>query len=211
MLTGIFSPAAFASDENKDDALTASKVFADMPISVLDLVDKSRRLDMLDYYTVDSIAKVPNVMEGLSYLDTVTPSYLKVVLTPVTTLGIKLLPSKKGDIILTAYTIGDKDQAYDTDLRFFDSSYKELNRDKMIKLATLKDFFDCPDKQTYRLVAELVPFPTVRYEPSADSLQITAELTVGQFMSADDYAKISKYLRGKLHYKWNGSKFILEK
>lgn len=207
----MFSPSAFASEENKDDALTASKVFADMPISVLDLVDKSRRLDMLDYYAVDSIAKVPNVMEGLSYLDTVTPSYLKVVLTPVTTLGIKLLPSKKGDIILTAYTIGDKDQAYDTDLRFFDSSYKELNRDKMIKLATLKDFFDCPDKQTYRLVAELVPFPTVRYESSADSGQITAELTVGQFMSADDYAKISKYLRGKLHYKWNGSKFILEK
>lgn len=207
----MFSPSAFASDENNADALNASKVFADMPISVLDLVDKSRRLDMLDYYAVDSIARVPNAMEGLSYLDTVTPSYLKVVLTPVTTLGIKLLPSKKGDIILTAYTIGDKDQAYDTDLRFFDSSYKELNRDKLIKLATLKDFFDCPDKQTYRLVAELVPFPTVRYEPSVDSLQITAELTVGQFMSADDYAKISKYLRGNLLYKWNGSKFILEK
>lgn len=193
------------------DTLTASRVFADLPISVLDLVDRSRRLDMLDYYAADSIAKIPNAMEGLSYLDTVAPDYLKVVLTPVTTLGVKVLPCKKGDVILTAYTIGDKDQAYDTDLRFYDSSYQEIDRKKFMKLATLDDFFDYPDKAVKELVARLVPFPTVLYEPEAVGSGMSAQLTVGQFMSADDYARIKQYLRPKLHYTWNGSKFNLEK
>ncbi len=198
-------------DSEKQENLTASTVFSELPISVLDLVDKSRRLDMLDYYAVDSIAEVPNNMEGLSHLDTVTPAYLNVVLTPVTELAVKILPGKKEPVILTAYTIGDMDQAYDTDLRFFDADYNELDRDKLIKLATLDNFFDYPDKETKNLVASLVPFPTVRYQPEPDGTGMSAELTVGQFMSSEDYARISKFLRGKLHYKWNGSKFNLEK
>lgn len=194
-----------------EDTLTASEVFTNLPLSVLDLVDKSRRLDMLDYYAADSIAHVANAMEGLSYLDTVTPSYLKVILTPVTELGIKVLPCKKAPVILTAYTIGDNDQAYDTDLRFFDSDFNELRRDKMIKIATLDDFFNYPDKETKKRVAALIPFPTMRYEADADGTGLTAELTVGQFMSADDYNSVRKYMRPKLHYKWTGTKFNLEK
>lgn len=199
------------AETSPSDTLTASRVFTNLPLSVLDLVDKSRRLDMLDYYAADSIAHVPNAMEGLSYLDTVTPSYLKVILTPVTELGIKVLPGKKMPVIMTAYTIGDKDQAYDTDLRFFDSGFNELKRDRMIKIATLDDFFNYPDKETKKRVAALIPFPTVRYEAEADGSGLTAELTIGQFMSAEDYDSVSKYMRPKLYYKWTGTKFNLEK
>lgn len=199
-------------DKTEDIApLTSSEVFADLPISILDIIDRSRRLDMLDYYAADSIAQVPNAMEGLSHLDTVTPSYLKVIITPVTDLAIKVLPGKKSPIILTAYTIGDKNQAYDTDLRFYDTEFNEIKRDKLIKIATLSEFFSYPDKETRKLVESLVPFPTIRYEAEPDGTGLSAELTVGQFMSADDYARIKKYLRGKLHYRWTGSKFNLEK
>lgn len=41
------------------DTITASEAFVELPISVLDLIDKSRRMDMLDYYAADSIAKIP--------------------------------------------------------------------------------------------------------------------------------------------------------
>lgn len=112
---------------------------------------------------------------------------------------------------MTAYTIGDKDQAYDTDLRFFDTGYKELKRDRFIRLANLDDFFDYPDKESRKMVAELVPFPTVRYEPDVDGTGMSAELTVGQFLSADDYARLKKIMRPKLRFRWNGSKFNLEK
>lgn len=193
------------------DTLTASRVFTDLPISVLDLVDRSRRLDMLDYYAADSIAKIQNAMGGVSYLDTVTPDYVKVVLTPVSTLGIKVLHGRNGNVIMTAYTVGDKDQAYDTDLRFFDSSFNELKRDRFIRLPSLDDFFNYKDKESRKLVATLVPFPTVRYEPEAGGDLMDARLTVGQFMSGEDLAKIKPCLRHKIIYRWNGTKFNLEK
>ncbi len=180
-------------------------------VSVLDLIDKSRRMDMLDYYAADSIAKIPNVMEGLSFLDKVTRDYVKANLTPVSTITVKVLPLKRGEVVMTAYTIGDKDQAYDTELRFYDSNYTELKTAKFIKPATLDDFFDYPDKESKKRVAELVPFPTVRYEPDVNGTGMSAELTVGQFMSADDYASIKPLLKPRLHYKWTGSKFNLEK
>lgn len=166
---------------------------------------------MLDYYAADSIAKIPNVMEGLSFLDKVTRDYVKANLTPVSTITVKVLPLKRGEVVMTAYTIGDKDQAYDTELRFYDSNYTELKTAKFIKPATLDDFFDYPDKESKKRVAELVPFPTVRYEPDVNGTGMSAELTVGQFMSADDYASIKPLLKPRLHYKWTGSKFNLEK
>ncbi len=211
MMVAMLMPLFAKGQKELPDTLTASDAFVALPISVLDLLDRSRRLDMLDYYAADSIAKVPNAMEGLSYLDKVTPDYLKANLTPVTTIAVKVLPSKNGDIVMTAYTIGDKDQAYDTDLRFFGSGYQELKRDKYIRIATLDDFFDYPDKAAKKLVAELVPFPTVRYEPDPTGTGMTAQLTVGQFMSADDYARIKSFMRPQLHYRWDGSKFNLEK
>lgn len=193
------------------DTITASEAFVELPISVLDLIDKSRRMDMLDYYAADSIAKIPNVMEGLSFLDKVTRDYVKANLTPVSTITVKVLPLKRGEVVMTAYTIGDKDQAYDTELRFYDSNYTELKTAKFIKPATLDDFFDYPDKESKKRVAKLVPFPTVRYEPDVNGTGMSAELTVGQFMSADDYASIKPLLKPRLHYKWTGSKFNLEK
>ncbi len=211
VLLALMMPGLVKAEKEVADTLTASEAFADLPISVLDLIDRSRRLDMLDYYAADSIAKVPNAMEGVSFLDKVTPDYLKANLTPVTTITVKVLPIKKGDVIMTAYTIGDKDQAYDTDLRFFDTGYKELKRDRFIRLANLDDFFDYPDKESRKMVAELVPFPTVRYEPDVDGTGMSAELTVGQFLSADDYARLKKIMRPKLRFRWNGSKFNLEK
>ena len=210
MFLTLVIPVTVKADETPD-TLTASKVFADIPLSVLDLVDRSRRLDMLDYYAADSIAKVPNTMEGISYLDKVTPDYLKVMLTPVSEMTLKILPGKKEDIIMTAYTVGDKDQAYDTDLRFYDEEYQELEKKKIFREPSVEDFFRFPDKASRALVKELVTFPTVRYIPDVDGTGMTAELTVGQFLSADDYKKIKSFMKPGLKYKWNSSHYSLDK
>lgn len=205
----VLSSAAEAPAPKK---LTASEVFADMPISVTDMMDKSRRLDMLDYYAADSIAKVPNTMEGVSYLEKVTPEYLKVCLTPVSVMTIKILPYKKGEVIMVAYTVGNKDQAYDTDLRFYDTSFNELARDKFIKEPELLDFFVYQDKSVGKELTESIPFPTVRYIPDESGPGMRAELTVGQYLSKDDHKLVSRYLKpGALRYKWTGTKFNLEK
>ncbi|MDE6071786.1 MAG: DUF3256 family protein [Muribaculaceae bacterium] len=213
-VAGLICFAGFVAKAETSDGgrMTASEAFSSLPVSVLDLLDNSRRLDMLDYYAVDSIVKVPNTMEGVSYLEKVTPDYLKVCLTPVSTMTIKILPAKRGEIVMVAYTVGDKDQAYDTDLRFYDTSFNELKRDKFLQQAPLDAFFSCPDKAARKEVAGLVPFPTVRYLPDEHGTDMTAEMTAGQFLSQDDKKIIGKYLKPSgVRYRWTGSKFNLEK
>lgn len=212
MLLALMTGITIFAQDNSDKKLLASEAFADMPLSVMDMVDKSRRLDMLDYYSVDSIAKVPNTMEGVSYLEKVTPDYLKVCLTPVSTMTIKILPSKKGDIVMVAYTVGGNDQAYDTDLKFFDTSFNELKRDKYIKEIALDQFFNFPDKAAKQEINEAIPFPTVMYSPDVEGTGMTAELTVGKFLSLDGRKLLKKYIKPTgLRYRWDGSKFNLEK
>ncbi len=110
------------------DSLTASKVFADIPLEVLDLIRPSARLDMIDYYEqADSMLTVQNALGGTSRLEQVAPDYLKVSVTPVSTLEIKLLQSRKSNVIMTLYTTHS-----DTQVAFFGSIFSSLPREKFL-------------------------------------------------------------------------------
>lgn len=202
----------WAKSSSAPDTISIRRAFADLPVNTLDLLKKSTRLDMLDYYDVDSIYNAPNSMEGFSRLDTVAPRFLKLELTSVSTLVIKILKDKHNkDIVMTLYTIGGETQAPDTDIRFFDASLRELDRDKYFRLPKLSDFFDIPKGSltSMKEIDTMVPFPTMEYfaEPYNDVL--TAKLTVGAFMNSDDYNVIKLFLRPYLKYEWNGSRFRL--
>lgn len=193
------------------DTISAERAFIEMPMKNLDILTQSMRMDMVDYYHVDSIYQVRNAMEGLSHLDTVSPDYLKVEITPVSSMEFKVTPSGNRDIVMCIYTIGDEVQAHDSELTFFDSAMRELPVSKYIKMPRLSDFFNCPDKAAREKVAELVPFPTIEFEatPGADTLK--AHLTVGQFMTREDYDAIKTWQLPELTYRWNGRKYVLQK
>lgn len=195
------------------ERLTASEAFVRYPAHTLTLLKESKRQDMIDYYKADSIADVMNSMEGLSHLiRPVTSEWLKVQVTPVTTLTIRVLPYKQdGQIVMSVYTIGDSLQASDSEVRFYDEKMTELKRDKFIKIARSEDFFDFrgTDGKTKKEILELVPFPTVEYINTPDGTGLTARLTVGEFMSKEDMEKISPYLRRERQYRWTGNRYEL--
>lgn len=186
-----------------------------MPAETLDLLTLNMRLDMIDYYNVkDSVYSVPNTMEGLSHLvRPMTNDYIKVQITPVTTLTMRVLPLRKKQIVVSAYTVGDSLQAADSDLRFYDAAMNELRRDKFIKLASTVDFFDFEgvDRKTRRELLGLVPFPTVEYTPHPDNTSLTARLTVGEFLGRETLDKIEPYLRRERVYEWNGHRYEMKK
>lgn len=207
-------PSAMARKTETTDTLTASVALVRMPAQTLDLLTTSMRLDLLDYYRADSIYRVPNAMEGLSYLHRpLTRDYVKVQVTPVTTLTIRVLPYRKSRIAVTCYTIGDSLQAADTDIRFYDSNMQELKRDKFIKLASTEDFFDFKDvdHKTRKELLALVPFPTVKYTLNANNGELHARLTSGEFLGKETLDKITPYLRRDRVYVWTGSKFEIKK
>ena len=206
-------PAASATPSPAlPDTVTASDAFVAMPAQTLDLLTRSMRLDMLEYWKIDSIADIANTMEGFSHLcRPVTDDGLKVQVTPVTTLTIRILPTRKGRIAATVYTIGDSLQAADSEIRFYDAEMNELKRDRFIKTPSSEDFFDFKgvDHKLRKELLSLVPFPTVEYTLSPDGTDLKARLTVGKYMGREDLEKITPYLRRDRVYHWTGSKYIM--
>lgn len=196
------------------DTISVKRAFVEMPVNTLDLLNRSTRLDMLDYFAVDSVYKAENALEGESYLVAVKPDYLKLQLTAVSTLELKVVRSKKGgDIVVSVYTISGDSQAPDSDIKFFDANMKELPRDKYFRLPDLKDFFEIPKGSvtTMKELKQMIPFPTIEYFLSPGSDEIKARLTVGTFMDKDDYNIMKLFLKPEIFFRWNGSKYSLVK
>lgn len=195
------------------DTISVRRAFVDMPSSILDILNRSTRLDMLDYYDADSIWQAPNSMEGRSVLRAVTPSFIDVQITNVSQLQVKTLPWKKGDVVAVSYTISSAGNADDSELRFFNSSMEMLPTSKFFPAPSLRDYVDIPkgSPMTMHDIEELIPFPTVRYDLSADSPTIRATLTVGEYLTREALAKVKPYLRRERVYTWDGSRFRLQK
>lgn len=202
---------AFGRRQELIDTLSVRDMFVNLPLKTLDILSKSTRLDMLDYYDVDSIYKAPNGMEGLSELVKVTPDYLDVKITPVTEMQILMLRDKKNLACVVLYTIGGEGQAADTDVTFISNKFQELPRKQYLEYPDILDFFNIPDKQVRDRIEELIPFPTIEFTASPDSSTLTARLTVGQYMGKENYEYIKKYMKPELKFVWDGKRYKLAK
>lgn len=168
------------SDKSDPNKLTALKVFAFIPLEVLDMLRPSTRLDMIDYYEqADSLLSAPNALGGSSRFLQVADDYLKMQVTPVSTLEIKILPLvKKEKVIMTLYTTGSDDGAKDTDVRFFDETLRPMHPGDFIKPPKLKNFFNLKNsKVKENEIREALPFKAVWYTTGPGDTPLTARLT----------------------------------
>lgn len=188
---------------------TAREAFTYLDIPALDLLKRTTRLDMLDYLDADSVYKASNAMGGLSWIEKCTPDYIKVQLTPVSTLELKMLPTKKdGLVTMAVYTVGDESQSEDSQITFTDEKLHPLDASKFFKAPELKEFFDIPKGSltSMKEIKEMIPFPTVAYSASPDSNDLTARLTVEKFMNLDDWNIVKLFLKPSISVKLKGLK-----
>lgn len=191
---------------NEDAPLTASKVFADAPLEVLEILRPSTRLDMLDYWNqADSVLTATNALGGESRLVQVAPDYMKVAVTPVSTLEIKILPVGKKHVVMTLYTVGDGEMAQDTEVRFFDSQLHPLDSRKYLKGPVLEDFFSLKgsglDAEDLR---EKAPYAAVAYSTGPGAEPLTATLTTLRVISQEDRDLLTPFLTPTLSSPWKG-------
>lgn len=191
-----------------------AKFFTDMPLSVMELINRNRRLDMLDYFAADSIYRAPNGMEGFSYLEKVTPDYLLVSLTPVSKLSIASFTQKGDTIYQCIYTLGSDTQAHDSEIKFYDSKYNLLTLKNFFTVPELSEFYDSSVKDKKDLISKInqvIPFPTITYTYNPETSILTAHLTSGEIIGSDEYNKISNFIQPELRYIWNGKRYQLQK
>lgn len=199
--------------ERTDSSFTARYVFENIFCSALEILPKSTRLDMLDYWDVDSIYKASNVMEGLSWLENITPNYLKVRITPVSSLEIKILPVKEGQLAMTVYTVGDDVQAQDSQIKFYDEKLTELTESKYLELPQIKDFFEIPKGSYTKMkeIEDMIPFPTVAFSANPDNDNLEARLTVEQYVNQDDWNIAKLFVKPYITLEWKKDKYKVVK
>lgn len=190
-------------------APTPKEVFTNLQTQPLEILKKTIRLDMLDYWDADSVFKARNVMNGESWIENMSDNYAKIRITPVSSLEIKILPVKKGEpIVMTIYTIGGNGQAKDSSVDFFDSSLKPLKDNELLKTPILKDFLSIPKGSSMKVsdLEKELPFTTIEYSASAESDDVLARLTVSDFLGKEESERITPFILPHITLRWDGRK-----
>ncbi len=197
----------YAQEKKKDGPrFNAREVFANLHTPGLETIRKSARLDLADYWEADSVHKVMTVSGGAAWLEALTGDYAKIHVSPVSDVELKILPYKKGKIVVCVYTVGDSVQAKDSEVSFYDESLRPLDKRKFFTPPVLAQFFDIPKGSdvTMEDIREKVPFPTVAYSLSAENTDITARLTVEDYISPGDLPTVRRFLVPELRREWKG-------
>ena len=202
------------------EAVTASEAFINMPATELSILPRTTRMGMIDYYSeADSLWKAPNAMEGISQLEEVAPSYLRVRLTPVSTMEVKVLPGRKDseEIVMTLYTIrsseDEADDGADTQIRFYDAKMQVLPTEKYFRMPQFKEFFSIPrgSLTSVRELQDMLPFVTVVWHASADSDDLSGHMTFTDAVSQDDRRIIDLFVRPEVKMTWQKGSYRLAK
>lgn len=202
-------PSLLGMGKEGPDTISARRAFVEMPVGVVDLLTPTVREDMLIYFDNDSIYRAPNALNGTSFLETVTPDYLSVRLTDVSTLQLKVLPRKAGEeIVMAIYMVGAEGESSDSEIFFYDASMRPLGKEKIFPAPKLADFFDVKGYQTkMKEIEEMLPFYTVVFEASPGNTDLKGKLTYGDRLPIEDIKIIELFMKPEVVYRWNGKAF----
>lgn len=200
--------------EARQPNANALSAFVNMPDVALELLPNDTRRDMASYIEADSVWQAPNVMGGVSSITEASDDFVEVKVSPVSTLQIRKLPFKGGHIFMTVYTVGADRQAPDSQVSFYTSAMESLPTDKFFKLPDLAEFLVIPkgSKENFKSLSQLVAFPTYDFSASPEDTALKGKLSVGAFMTDEDFAELKPYIREQgVTYVWTGKEYKILK
>lgn len=185
--------------------LTARQAFLLVPDSLLDLLPATTRSVMAEKYRSDSTVYVRNALGGRSAIEAMDSTYIRVRLTPVSTMQLKVLPGRKGkSVIGMAYTISGPEA--DSEIFFFDSEMRPLRTSSVVKPPKMTDFFSGSGKEL-RSIDNAIPFPCVEYSFSPADTGLTATLTNIGMVPREMRDSIQALSRGPLRFEWRNARY----
>lgn len=191
---------------------TVDKAFIAFHDKQLQLLDVDTRAVMVYFATeMDSLVDVPTQLDGMARIEKLTPDYIKVGVTEVSTFEMRTLPTKKDSIFVAVHTV--RGQAADSRIDFYDKYMAKIDDKKLFAEPKLKDFFDIPRGSLTKMseIEQMVGFTTIEYSLNDEDNTLRARLTVDKHMNQDDYNIIRLFLRDSIVYDWDGKRYRLRK
>lgn len=181
------------------NAQNMKSIFVNMPDSIEPLLTKVNKEDCVDFLDSGMKAVVKNRFDRSAELKVLTSDYLQMQLSDVSTLELKLLPLKDSvRIICMVKTVCAS--ACDSDVRFFDTKWNELDASDFLKYP-IEDVFFLPldsltdDVQELRAKADIC---LMKASLSADDSSLTWEYTTPLTLHKDDRERLIPLLRKEL-------------
>lgn len=184
-------------------------IFVNLPDSIEPLLTKVNKEDCVDFLDSGMKAVVKNRFDRSAELKVLTSDYLQMQLSDVSTLELKLLPLKDSvRVICMVKTVCAS--ACDSDIRFFDTKWNELDASDFLKYP-VEDVFYLPldsltdDVQELRAKADIC---LMKASLSADDSSLTWEYTTPLTLHKDDREKLIALLRKEpLTMQWVEGRF----
>lgn len=183
-------------------AKTIGELFVDEPGYVIPLLDKRVKMDMIDYQK-EGIGKVfNNALGSGSYITSSSDNHISLQVTKSSQVELMLIANKKDSVILAISTVDMP--AKDSRVECFNTKWEKVDEKKYFKAVEMKDFIKIPkgDKTKKESVLDAIEFPIIWY--SLDLFNgrcITAHHGMKEYMSEEDYKKISPYLVNEIKIK----------
>ncbi len=218
ILTAILTIVSAAAISWAQDAeptattLTAEKAFAEAPEDVITLIDKSGRLDMLDYFHAgsDKTTSSPYGSECAILQSNNEPSAQgNSSLIYVSNNGLVnilfVLNGNKPDPIIGIIETSAK-PIPDSGVRFYDKRWQTPAKPILVE-PTLSDWLiDAKDRQA---VAEALPFILAQYGFDPETGELTMIQQMAEYFVKGDQDEVLAKIKPQLTYKWDGKQFKL--
>lgn len=179
-----------------------------MPDSVMPLLTKNNRLDFVDFHDCGMEAKVANLLDGKSSMDTLTDDYVHINYTKTTTVDMKLLTvNDTTDVLCMVTTV--KSSVEDSRIAFFDSQWHSLGTSTFLKEPNMNDFRLAVQGDSAELAWAKMDIFFRTYHLAVGEETLKCEITSMDFLSDTDRMDVNPYVRKEpIVYRWNNSEFI---
>ena len=194
-------------------AQSMREVWLSMPDSLVGYLNKSKRIEAMDYRDMGLKLDVRNLLKGSTLVDTLTADFISVKLNKSASLQMKLLPRESDTLVCVVKTFCGP--AADSSISFFTTRWQPVGTsmfcDSVSPLAQPVDcFLQRPDTMSVERFSEL----SLQFEPRLLSIEMPVS---GEELSIElqpalpvpsSLAASLKQLIKRRNFKWNGKMFI---
>jgi len=187
-------------------ARTVADLFGSEPGDIFMLLPRVTRLDMVDYYNSGQAVAARNNMGGESQLLALDSVYLKLQASAVKTVEMRMVASKRDTVIIVIETV--ETPVPDSRITFWDSQWKPLRDNKLIKRPTLDDFMTRQMPDDLRADLDMAaPFALIELAFDGDQHDtVVARHGLKRFLTQAEWARYSAYFTDQITYRLQGAK-----
>lgn len=186
--------------------------FKEIPDSLLPVLTRSNRLDLIDFATSKVNGTVKNIYDGTSRMERLTSNYLKLDETSATKVEMLFLPQQSDSIGIICIVRTYFCPIAESEITFYTLKWDLLSSVQFIKLPELKNFLTLPvgftvEDRKIAIKKADIPMISATVEPTDNTLHFSI-MCDGGFLDVRE--ELAPFLVKDLVYLWNGNHFVLK-